>query len=291
MASGKLQSSTQVCNNDAFTFHGAPDLPLSLGEQWMKCKQFSIWRAMVASSPGYDCPMIILWNRIPSSHEHKPRIRPGNVARVTGSPPQGQWSLQDLNRSSTPAMPQAVSPGRWPFLQPHSDAHHIYMIIRHVGSCILLYTNIHYALCAWFSYRLGIFLALSLGCSGLDWHASASKFIKAWCEHMWKAADLCNPNEKSTTPRSNKVNFRFQIFQLDPFGASTATNMTKRCFCPCNVCFLSRLLWRPGARSESSATVAGCIPIYLSIRVESLFLETSINDSLSACWYPWGPFR
>ena len=139
MASGKLQSATQVCNNDAFTFHGAPDLPLSLGEQWMKCKQLSIWRVMVASRRGYDCPMIILWNWIPSSHEHKPRIRPGNVARATGSPPQGQWSPQDLNRSSTPAMPQPVSPGRWPFLQPHSDAHHIYMIIRHVGSCIFLY--------------------------------------------------------------------------------------------------------------------------------------------------------
>lgn len=143
MASGKLQSSTQVCNNDAFTFHGAPDLPLSLGEQWMKCKQLSIWRVMVASRRGYDCPMIILWNWIPSSHEHKPRIRPGNVARATGSPPQGQWSPQDLNRSSTPAMPQPVSPGRWPFLQPHSDAHHIY----DYTTCRIMHISIliHYA--------------------------------------------------------------------------------------------------------------------------------------------------
>lgn len=287
MASWKLQSSTQVCNNDAFTFHGAPDLPLSLGEQWMKCKQLSIWRVMVASRRGYDCPMIILWNRIPSSHEHKPpnpAWQCGTCDWITTARTMESSRSESKQHTCDAAgglTREVAFPSTTLWRTPYIHDYTYYTTCRIMHTSILM----PYALCAWFSYRLGIFLAPSLGCSGLDWHASASKFIKAWCEHMWKAADLCNPNEKSTTLRSNKVNFRFQIFQLDPFGASTATNMTKSFF------FLSRLLWRPGARSESSATVAGCIPIYLSIRVESLFLETSIDDSLSACWCPWGPFR
>ncbi len=185
------------------------------------------------------------------------------------------------------AFPSATTLWRTPYLQSTIMCIiyiYIYYLILHAGSCILLYLctmRVVFPICLEYFWHLLWAVAVSIGTPQRpSWESS--RFMQS---------------EKRTTPRSNKVDFRFQIFQLDHVGSIWCINrdkhnkkIQKELLAHATCALQSRLIWRPGARSESSATVAGRIPICLSIRVESLFLETSIDDFLSACWYPWALF-